>query len=101
MRRGLWLHAALVVAGLAALLWALTAGASPVITCRGAVMVPGDTCANADGDAVQTYEQRWAAAQQARPVVAGVGVVVAAFGAALAVGARREASDSREEAHPR
>lgn len=82
-------HAALVVVGLLAALWALTWGADPHITCRGAVMGPGDVCANADGGREQTYEQRYAAAQDARPVIGVVGAGVAAFGGALIVLERR------------
>ncbi len=77
-------HLALMLAGLAAVLWALTLAASPVITCRDAVMRRGDVCANAAGTATQTYEERLATSQQARPVVAGVGTLVAAFGGYLA-----------------
>lgn len=83
MRGRLLLHAALVVLGLLGVVWALTLGADPVITCRDAVMRPGDVCANAEGTSSQTYQQRWDAAQGARPVVAGVGLVVAGFGVVL------------------
>lgn len=84
MRR-LWAQLALVLVGLVALGWALTVAANPTITCRGTVMGPGDVCANADGTRVQSYEQRLAAHQDARPVIGAVGVVVAGFGAALSV----------------
>lgn len=83
MRR-LAAHLALALAGVAALVWSLTLAAHPVITCRDAVMGPGDVCANAAGTATQTYEQRYATSQQARPVVGGVGLLVAAFGGYLA-----------------
>lgn len=83
MRRRLVLHTLLLVLGLLGPLWALTWGANPVIVCHGVVMHPGDTCANADGGQVQTYEQRWNAAQGARPVIGVVGSVVAVFAAGL------------------
>lgn len=84
-------HVALVVAGLAVVLWALTLAAHPAITCRDAVMGPGDVCVDASGRRVQTYEERWAAAQAARPVVAGAGLAVAGFGTVLALQERRRA----------
>lgn len=82
-------HAALVLAGVLAVAWALTLGATPTITCRDVVMAPGDTCANARGTRSQTYAERWDAAQGARPVVGVLGVVVAGFGAALYAAERR------------
>lgn len=78
-------HLALVGVGLAAVIWALTLAAHPTIMCRDAVMGPGDVCANAQGTATQTYQQRLDTALSARPIVAGTGLAVAAFGAALAV----------------
>ncbi len=84
MRRRLWAHLALLAAGAVAVLWALTVMANPVITCREVVLHPGDVCRNAAGTKVQTYEERLKAAQDARPVVGGVGLLVAGFGAALA-----------------
>ena len=80
-------QAALVVAGLLAIWWALTWGANPQITCRGVPMGPGDVCAHA-GDRpgtqkVQTYQERLGAAQAARPVVAVTGGLVALFGIVL------------------
>ncbi len=93
MRRW-WAHVALAVVGAAALVWALTLGANPTITCRDVVMGPGDTCANAEGTRTQTYEERYVAAQQARPVVGGVGALVGAFGVALAVAEVRRAGSS-------
>ncbi len=83
MRRRLLLHGALAVLGLLGVLWALTLGATPVITCHDAAMRPGDVCANADGTRQQTYQERWDAVQGARPVVAGVGLVVTGFAVAL------------------
>lgn len=83
MRGRLARHAALALLGLLGVLWALTLGANPVITCHEVVMRPGDVCANADGTRTQTYQERWDAAQGARPVVGGVGLVVAGFGVAL------------------
>jgi len=64
--------------------WAVTWAANPVLMCRDAVMGPGDVCANADGTATQTYEQRYATWQSARPVVGAVGGLVAGFGLTLA-----------------
>lgn len=83
MRR-LWAHVALALVGLLAAGWALTLSAQPTIMCRDDVMAPGDVCSNAEGTRVQTYEERWQAAQSARPVVGGVGAAVAVFGSALA-----------------
>lgn len=83
MRRRLLLHALLAVLGLLGVVWALTIGATPVIMCHDVVMRPGDVCANADGTRTQTYQERWDAAQGARPVVAVVGVVVAGFALGL------------------
>lgn len=76
-------HLALALVGLAAVLWAVTLAATPTLMCRDVVLQPGDTCPNADGTQVQTYEQRLATWQAARPVVAGVGLLVAGFGAVL------------------
>ena len=90
--RALWGHVALIVVGLAAVVWALTLGANPVLTCRDVVMQPGDVCVNAQGTRVQTFEQRMDAAQQARPVVGGVGLVLAGFGTTLAVSQRRRSA---------
>ena len=81
----LWWHLALAAAGLVGVVWALTVAANPVITCREVAMQPGDLCANADGSRTQTYAERFDAAQQARPVIGVVGLVVAGFGVALAV----------------
>lgn len=93
MRRKVAAHVALVVVGLAALVWALTAG-TPAITCRDQVMGPGDVCVNAQGTKQQTYEERVAAYHNARPVVGGVGVMLAAFGGALAFAEVRGAGSS-------
>lgn len=93
MRR-LWAHVAMVVVGVLAVLWALTLGAHPTITCRDHVMQPGDVCVNAQGTRQQTYEERWDAAMDARPVVGGVGVLLAGFGAALAASEVRRGGSS-------
>jgi hypothetical protein len=79
-------HAVLTCVGLAILLYPLTVGANPTISCRGVQLQPGQSCAKADNSGVQTYEQRRRTALQARPVVAGVGLLVTAFGAVLLVG---------------
>jgi hypothetical protein len=77
------------VLGLLIVLYPLTLGASPEISCRGVVMGPGDTCAKAGGEGVQTYEQRVRAAEAAKPVILGVGLLVAGFGTFLLVNAVR------------
>lgn len=86
-------HAAVALAGALAVVWALTLGADPVLTCREVVMAPGDVCPNAQGTRSQTYEERLLAVQQARPVVGVVGGLVALFGTALLAGERRRARD--------
>ncbi|MDN5571248.1 MAG: hypothetical protein L0G22_08355 [Propionibacteriaceae bacterium] len=85
-------HAALALAGVLAVVWALTLAVDPVITCRESVMRPGDVCAHSGGGRSQTYEERFEAAQQARPVVGGVGALVAVFGAGLLVAERRRSA---------
>lgn len=87
----MWAHAVLILLGLAGVVWALSISAHPVITCREVVMQPGEVCRNAEGTKTQTYEERWNAAQQARPVIGVMGGAAAAFGAALAVGEARAA----------
>jgi hypothetical protein len=82
-------HAALILVGLLTVLYPLTVGATPVVSCRGVVMRPGDTCAKAGDEAVQTYEQRVQAADAAKPVIVGVGLLVAGFGTFLLVNAVR------------
>ena len=84
-----WAHLALAGAGLAAVVWAVLLSANSTIWCREQVMHAGQVCTNAEGTKVQTYEERFSAAQWARPVVGGVGLVVAGFGVALYRGARR------------
>ena len=78
-------HVVLLLAGLAAVVYALTLGGSPDLRCHDQVMRPGSVCVKADGSAGQTYEQRLATRRSAQPVVAGLGVLVAGFGAALLV----------------
>ena len=78
-------HLVLLGVGIAALVYALTLGGSPALRCHDAVMTPGSVCQKADGSEGQTYEQRIATRREAQPVVAGLGVLVAAFGAALLV----------------
>ncbi len=80
---------ALIVAGLLIALYPFTLGASPAITCRGVPMSPGQTCAKADGSAMESYEKRVASANAAKPIIVVVGLGVAGFGVALLVGARR------------
>ena len=78
-------HLLLVLAGLAAVAYALTLGGTPELRCHDVVMGPGSVCLKADGSEGQTYEQRIATRREARPVVAGVGLLVAGFGTALLV----------------
>ena len=84
----------LIVAGLLIALYPFTLGASPDVDCRGVPMGPGQTCAKADGSAMETYEKRVAAANAAKPIVVVIGLAVAGFGVALLVGTsrRREAA---------
>jgi hypothetical protein len=87
-------HAALILVGLLVFLYPLTVGASPRISCRGVQMHPGDSCVKAQDGGVQTYEQRARTANQAKPVVLGVGLLVAGFGTLLLV------ADVRRGARP-
>ena len=93
-------HLVLLLAGLAAIAYAVTLGGSPALRCHDAVMTPGSVCMKADGSAGQTYEQRIATRRTAQPVVAGVGLLVAGFGGALLVAdlRRRSASSAVEDA---
>lgn len=76
-------HVVLTCVGLAIVLYSLTLGATPTISCRGVELRPGQVCAKADNSGVQTYEQRRRTALSARPVVVGVGLLVTGFGVAL------------------
>jgi hypothetical protein len=78
-------HLGLAIAGLLVALYPFTLGANPSVTCRGVELRPGDSCAKADGSSTQSYEARAAAARNATPVIVGVGVLVAVFGAGLFV----------------
>ena len=78
-------HLLLAIAGLLVALYPVTLGAHPTPTCRGVELRPGESCAKADGSSAQTYEARAADARQAAPVIVGVGLLVAAFGAGLFV----------------
>ena len=80
----------LIVAGLLIVLYPFTLGASSTITCRGVPMSPGQTCAKADGSAMETYEKRVAARNAAKPIIVVVGLAVAGFGVALLVGRKQE-----------
>ena len=79
----------MIVAGLLIALYPFTLGASPDVSCRGVPMSPGQTCAKADGSAMETYEKRVTAANAAKPVIVVVGLGVVAFGVALLVGSAR------------
>jgi hypothetical protein len=93
-------HVVLILVGLVILLYPLTLGATPQITCRGVQMGPGDTCAKVDNAGVQTYEQRRRTVDQAKPVIVGVGVLVAAFGTVLLVSdLRRRGSQAADRPH--
>lgn len=96
-------HLLLGLAGLLGIAWAVVWGADPEVLCRDQVMQPGDTCIHAGDDRVQTYEERLAAAQSARPVVGTVGLLVVGFAGYLwvAESTRGEADDSAAaEPHP-
>lgn len=98
-------HALLIMAGLLVFAYPLTLGATPSISCRGVPMGPGDTCSKAANAGVQTYEQRERTARQAKPVIVGVGLLVAAFGTTLLVAdvgrARRSAGQRDPEGQDR
>jgi len=78
-------HLVLAIAGLLVALYPFTLGADPPVTCRGVELKPGESCAKADGSSAQTYEARAAAARSATPVIVGVGLLVAVFGAGLLI----------------
>ncbi len=87
------LHLLVLVAGVAAFGWALFA---PVATvrCHDVLMKPGDVCSyvslnGVDNGQKQSYEQRIATEQSARPVIAVVGLGVATFGGVLLWSAMR------------
>ncbi len=91
-------HVVLLLVGLVAVGYAFTLGGTGEIRCRDAVMTPGSVCVKADGSEGQSYEQRLATRRSARPVVAGVGVLVAGFGAALLVADLRRRTPGRPSA---
>lgn len=81
------LHLLVLVAGLVAFGWALFAPVA-TIRCHDQVMRPGDVCSYAslngqDNGKTQSYEARLATEKSARPVIAVVGLGVAAFGGVL------------------
>ncbi len=87
------LHLLVLVAGVAAFGWALFAPVA-TIRCHDVIMKPGDVCSyaslnGADNGQKQSYEQRMATERSARPVIAVVGLGVAAFGGALLWSAMR------------
>lgn len=93
-------HTAVVLVGLLVLLYPLTLGAHPRVTCRGVQITAGQACTKADNSGVQTYEQRLRTANQAKPVIIGIGLLVAVFGAVLLAGdvrTRRKLGDGRAE----
>lgn len=89
-------HAVVTLVGLLILLYPFTLGAHPAITCRGVEIRAGQSCAKADHSGVRTYEQSRRAADQAKPVVVGVGLLVAAFGAVLLAGDRSRRGSAEE-----
>jgi len=93
MSRRRWAHLLLGLAGLVAIGWAVWWGADPQVLCRDQVMAPGDVCAHAGDEQVQTYEERLAAAAAARPVIGIVGLLVVGFATYLWIG-----ESAREEA---
>lgn len=87
-------HLALIIAGVAAVVWALTAGLHPTITCHGVEQHPGDVCHRlgidgSDHGKTQSYEAAVKQKRDAVPVIAGLGVLAAGFGAVLLAGERR------------
>ncbi|HEY5821027.1 MAG TPA: hypothetical protein VIT20_03560 [Propionibacteriaceae bacterium] len=78
-------HVVMIVLGLLVLTYPWTFGAASAVSCRGAVMQPGDTCSKADNSGVQTYEQRAADRANATPVIVVVGLLVSGFGTSLLV----------------
>ncbi len=78
-----------MVVGLLVLAYPFTVGARPDLSCRGQVMQPGQACPKADGTSSQTYEERARDARNAKPVIAGVGLLLTGFGAVLFLGDRR------------
>lgn len=96
-----WLaHLGLVVVGIMIILFPFTLGAEPNQDCRGVPMNPGDTCSKADGEALETYEDRVAKAEAAKPLIVGVGAVVVGFGAVLLYGSRRARPTPGEASTP-
>lgn len=89
-------HLAVIIAGLIIVAYPFTLGASPAVTCRGEVMSAGDTCAKADGSEQQTYDERAEAISNAKPVIIGVGIVVAGFGVVLLAGEVRRGRRGRD-----
>jgi hypothetical protein len=86
MTRRRWAHLLLGLAGLVAIGWAVWWGANPQLLCRDEVMGPGDVCTHAGDDQVQTYEERLAANEAARPVVGVVGLLLLGFATYLWIG---------------
>jgi hypothetical protein len=76
-------HLLLAVAGLLVAIYPFTLGADPSVTCRGVELSPGEACPKADGSSAQSYEARSTDARNAAPVIVGMGLLVAVFGAGL------------------
>lgn len=96
------LHLAIVLAGICIIGYGALMLGHGQVTCRGAVMEPGQVCRKADfagrpSERTQSYEQRLEASRSARPLVVLVGVAIAGFGTWLLV-RRPGPVDAREEA---
>ncbi|AXE39257.1 hypothetical protein JS278_02105 [Acidipropionibacterium virtanenii] len=84
----------IVAVGLVLLWWGIIGMASPTVSCRGAVMAPGDVCHKSSYTSVrtgtvQTYDQRRRAVAQSRPTVIVLGGVTFAFGLGMTVSRSR------------
>lgn len=95
--RGARAQVVLALLGLAALVWAVFLSGNPTIVCRDQVMAPGQVCANAEGTKTQTYAERYAAAQHARPVVGAVGAGAIVFAWFLHRGNRTTPARRRQD----
>lgn len=91
-------HWALIVFGALIFAFPLTVGAAMPISCRGVTMAPGDICAKAGGQGVQTYEQRFNDRAHAAPVIMVTGALVVAFGGVLLISYRAPNSSARTRA---
>ena len=93
------LHWALVVIGVATVIYGAVWMSRGAVTCRGVEMAPGDVChrnsyTELNTDQTQSYAQRKAAMRQSQPTVIGAGAVLALFGVMLL---RRQGSGLSED----